>query len=101
MLPVLRTGEAIIVGEAVNLPVRTLIDPPAADRRPDSGDPKVVTREIPGEGYEGPGGWNQPRDPVDYAQVVELWRRQSTRPRKVFDTAPAGVGIVGEEENKQ
>ena len=28
MLPILRTGEAIIVGEAVSLPMRTLIDPP-------------------------------------------------------------------------
>ncbi|MGY4315269.1 ATP-binding protein [Bradyrhizobium sp. JR3.5] len=28
MLPILRTGEAIIVGEAVSLPIRTLIDPP-------------------------------------------------------------------------
>ena len=46
MLPVLRTGEAIIVGEAVSLPVRTLIDPPQKDRRPDSVDPRVV---VPGD----------------------------------------------------
>jgi uncharacterized protein len=39
MLPVLRTGEAIVVGEAVVLPVRTVIDPLVKNRRPDSGDP--------------------------------------------------------------
>ena len=27
MLPILRTGEAIIVGEAVSLPIRTIIAP--------------------------------------------------------------------------
>ena len=41
MLPILRTSEAIIVGEAVSLPIRTLIDPPPADKKPDSIDPKV------------------------------------------------------------
>src|SRR3546814_13123502 len=42
MLPVLRTGEAIIVGEAVNLPIRTLIDRPSPKRRPERSDPKVI-----------------------------------------------------------
>jgi len=51
MLPILRTGEAIIVGEAVHLPVRALINPPAANRRPDSADPLVFQTA-------GPGGWN-------------------------------------------
>lgn len=36
MLPALRTGEAIVVGEAVHLPLRALIDAPALNRRPDS-----------------------------------------------------------------
>jgi len=44
MLPVLRLAKQLIVGEAVSLPVRTLIDPPAKDRRPDSVDPKVAVR---------------------------------------------------------
>jgi hypothetical protein len=34
MLPVLRTGEAIILGEAVQLPVRTQLEAPPAKRRP-------------------------------------------------------------------
>lgn len=80
MLPILRTGEAIIVGEAVSLPIRTLIDPPAQNRRPDSGDPRVVVRgAILKDGFEGPGGWNQKRDKSDYASVVLQWRKQDHR----------------------
>lgn len=78
MLPVLRTGEAIIVGEAVSLPVRTLIEAPPKDRRPDSVDPRVAVRgSIQKDGFEGPGGWNQKRDEPDYAAVVRQWRKQS------------------------
>lgn len=78
MLPVLRTGEAIIVGEAVSLPVRTLIEPPPKDRRPDSVDPRVAVRgNVQKDGFEGPGGWNQKRDEPNYAAVVRQWRKQS------------------------
>ena len=72
MLPALRTGEAIIVGEAVRLPMRTLISPPPAERRPDSEDPLVVNDR-------GPGGWNREREPTDYADVLEVWRKQDRR----------------------
>jgi len=85
MLPVLRTGEAIIVGEAVNIPVRTLIDRPNARNRPDSADPEVV---VPGDlenGYDSPGGWNQVRDPSDYAEAVQLWRQQDARSQHLHD----------------
>lgn len=78
MLPILRTGEAIIVGEAVSLPVRTLVEPPARDRRPDSQDPRVVVRGGK-DGFEGPAGWNQRRDKPNYAVVVRQWRKQSPR----------------------
>jgi len=78
MLPVLRTGEAIIVGEAVSLPVRTLIEPPPKDRRPDSVDPRVAVRgSIQKDGFAGPGGWNQKRDEPNYPAVVRQWRKQS------------------------
>lgn len=78
MLPVLRTGEAIIVGEAVSLPIRTLIDPPDINRRPDSGDPRVVVRgDANVDGYEGEGGWAVPRYAEDYAVVMRQWRKQS------------------------
>ncbi len=76
MLPILRTGEAIIVGEAVSLPVRTLITPPPSDRRPDSYDPNVVVRKND-EGYGDAGAWNLPRDPKDYSAMIRQWRKQS------------------------
>jgi hypothetical protein len=80
MLPVLRTGEAIIVGEAVSLPIRTLIDPPDTNRQPDSGDPRVVVRGDPNvDGYEGEGGWAVPRHAEDYAIVMRQWRKQTAR----------------------
>jgi len=78
MLPVLRTGEAIIVGEAVSLPIRTLIEPPSKDRRPDSVDPRVAIRgSLENDGFAGPGGWNQKRDKPDYAAMVRQWRKQT------------------------
>ncbi len=84
MLPILRTGEAIIVGEAVSLPIRTLIDPPDKNRQPDSGDPRVVVRKVPTlpsdpnkDGHEGEGGWAVPRQPEDYAIVMTQWRKQN------------------------
>lgn len=83
MLPVLRTGEAIIVGEAVNLPIRTVIDKPSKNRRPDSSDPKVVVSGSEAEGYESPGGWNQLRDPDDYAEALKAWRKQDARSERL------------------
>lgn len=78
MLPVLRTGEAIIVGEAVSLPIRTLVDPPGKNRWPDSTDPRVVVRGDPNkDGYENEGGWAVPRYPENYAVVMRQWRKQS------------------------
>lgn len=89
MLPILRTGEAIIVGEAVSLPVRTLIDAPPKNRRPDSTDPRVVVRgglNADDDGYDGPGGWNQRRDnPQDFSAVARQWRQQN--PSYVHKTA--------------
>ena len=79
MLPILRTGEAIIVGEAVSLPIRTIIDPPPSDRRPDSTDPKVASHGSKEEGFEGPGGWNQKREQEDYKPIIHQWRTQSVK----------------------
>lgn len=86
MLPVLKTGEAIIIGEAVHLPVRTLIDPPPKERRPDSSDPLVYSPTGP-DGPTGPGGWNRNREKGDYAEVVAVWRKQEPRsPRIIIET---------------
>ena len=78
MLPILRTGEAIIVGEAVHIPVRTMIDPPSRNRRPDSQDPVVYEEN-------NPGGWNRSQEPSDYAEVVELWRKQNPVSTRIVD----------------
>lgn len=92
MLPILRTGEAIIVGEAVSLPIRTLIDPPEKHRRPDSEDPRIVVRGDPAkDGYEGEGGWAVPRHAEDYAIVLRQWRRQNPRYEHAATTPPEEV----------
>jgi DNA helicase HerA-like ATPase len=78
MLPILRTGEAIIVGEAVHIPVRTMIDPPSRNRRPDSQDPVVYEED-------NPGGWNRSQEPSDYAEVVELWIKQNPVSTRIVD----------------
>lgn len=93
-LPVLRTGEAIIVGEAVSIPMRMLVEPPKADERPDSADPVVVMPGNDKEGYDGPGGWNQEGNTPDYEEVVELWRRQDAQGTRVYTNETA------DEENK-
>jgi hypothetical protein len=72
MLPSLRTGEAIIVGEAVQLPLRAMIDTPAKNRRPDSHDPKIYDPDSVG-------GWNRPKQAENYAQVVESWRSENPK----------------------
>jgi hypothetical protein len=72
MLPTLRTGEAIIVGEAVHLPLRALIDAPAKNRRPDSHDPKIYNPDASG-------GWNRQKQVEDYACVLEKWRSENPR----------------------
>lgn len=76
MLPVLRTGEALIVGEAVNMPIRAIIDRPPEGRRPDSDDPVVV---VP-KGADGKrlrsGGWTEPVLNENYKPLVEAWRKQ-------------------------
>ncbi len=79
-LPVLRTGEAIAIGEAVHLPVRMLVDPLSRDRQPDSHDPVVFDQT-------GPGGWNRSREPSDYRDLVEVWRRQDPRPSRLIDAS--------------
>ena len=71
MLPTLRTGEVIIVGEAVHLPLRALVDLPSEGRRPDSNDPKVYDPDAQG-------GWNLSKHDEDYPGVLENWRREDS-----------------------
>lgn len=74
MLPALKIGEAIIIGESVNLPVRAIIEPPPINKRPDSEDPPVTD------------SWSRKREPSDYSNVIALWREQQPRSKKFIDT---------------
>ena len=83
MLPILRTGEAIILGEAVKLPMRTLIEPPPKDRRPDSQDP-VIYDEAQPDAAQTPGGWGIGMEPKpNFEEVLETWRAQHPKIRRV------------------
>lgn len=76
-LPVLRTGEAIVVGEAAKLPVRCRVTLPPEHHRPNSEDPKVAER------------WSQARGVENYVKLSGAWRAQD----------PAWEPEAGEEEN--
>lgn len=67
VLPVLRTGEAVIMGEAVKLPMRCRITLPAEEHRPRSSDPRVHQK------------WSLARRAEGYDRVVASWRAQSPR----------------------
>ena len=80
MLPILRTGEALILGEAVKLPMRTMIEAPPKDKRPDSQDPIICSEETNPDldPSVGGGGWNSPVNlNADYLPFILTWRRQS------------------------
>ena len=65
-LPSLRTGEAIVIGEAIKIPSRVLI--PLMKPRPDSND-AVPSLEWKKEEIENP----------DFARAVSNWRKQKTK----------------------
>jgi DNA helicase HerA-like ATPase len=86
MLPILRTGEAVILGEAVKLPMRTTIDAPPKNRRPDSQDP-IVYDEVSLDDSQNPGGWGIKMEAnPSYDELVETWRAQNPRIDKVKPT---------------
>lgn len=65
-LPILRTGEAIIVGEAAQLPTRCRFNILPDDKYPNSGDPKIGEK------------WNTGRSDEDYSTLVRAWRNQDS-----------------------
>jgi energy-coupling factor transporter ATP-binding protein EcfA2 len=84
MLPILKTGEAIILGEAVKLPMRTIIKAPPKDKRPDSQDP-IVFDELDTDDSLRPGGWgNKMEDDPNYEEFVETWRAQNPKIKRIF-----------------
>ena len=84
LLPTLRTGEAIVVGEAVHLPTRTLIHAPPKGRRPSSEDPRVVEQQF-AAGESGPGGWDRVLEASDYKDLVLSWRRQDASSIRIVE----------------
>jgi DNA helicase HerA-like ATPase len=63
-LPVLRTGEAIITGEAAKLPIRCRVQLPPESQRPRSEDPEVAKR------------WSAALSVEDYERLAATWRAQ-------------------------
>jgi uncharacterized protein len=61
-LPALRTGEALVTGEAIPLPTRILIERP--DPPPAAADPTIDT-------------WKGPAAQVDVNEAVALWRSRA------------------------
>lgn len=84
-LPILRTGEAIITGEAARLPIRCRITLPSEEHRPSSEDPEVSIN------------WAKPRMKEDYTRITASWRSQN--PRWAFLRPPREK--VSEEETKK
>lgn len=83
MLPILRTGEAIILGEAVKLPMRTTIEAPPRNRRPDSQDP-IIYDEVSFDESQNPGGWGiKMEEKPNYEEIVEAWRSQNPKIERV------------------
>jgi uncharacterized protein len=66
-LPVLRTGEAIVTGEAARLPIRCRIALPPEEFRPNSEDPDVAKN------------WEMGRIHESYDRLVASWRSQNPR----------------------
>ena len=94
LLPILKTGEAIIVGDAVRLPIRAKIEPPIQDMRPDSVDPETVS-------LDGIGGWNHRNPRGDYSEILSVWRNKNPKmavsiQRTLFPTG--GVRSAGYNE---
>ncbi len=69
-LPILRTGEAIITGEAAKLPMRFKFRIPKEGQFPDSKDPKVSE------------SWTDVYRQSDFKSLVNHWRLQDSKPKK-------------------
>lgn len=83
MLPILKTGEAIIIGEAVKLPMRTSITAPPKNARPDSQDP-IVYDQVSAEDSQHPGGWGIAMEAnPNYKELSETWRSQNPKTNRL------------------
>ncbi len=66
-LPALRTGEAIVVGEAVTLPTRVRIDLP--NPRPEADDPSLIS-------------WRNPESANSVSGAIARWRDVESKEKK-------------------
>ncbi|SDJ99663.1 hypothetical protein SAMN04488540_11715 [Ferrimonas sediminum] len=64
-LPILRTGEAVVAGEAVKIPMRCKFKLPKQGRFPDSKDPMVAE------------SWIKNKGKSDFSDLIRAWRIQS------------------------
>lgn len=66
-LPVLRTGEAIVTGEAAKLPMRFRFRLTSEGQFPDSQDPKVSEN------------WSKPYEKIEFIDFINCWRQQNAK----------------------
>ena len=77
LLPALRTGEALVVGEAIQIPSRVRL--PLIEPRPKSDDPEVSA------------SWTMSEKPIaDYAKAVTGWRQQQLATPPTSGDLPGG-----------
>ncbi|MDP2716733.1 ATP-binding protein [Rheinheimera sp.] len=69
-LPVLRTGEAIVTGEAAKLPMRFKFRLPKDGQFPDSQDPQVSQN------------WARKYEESDFKDFINCWRQQDAKTKK-------------------
>lgn len=69
-LPILRTGEAIVTGEAAKLPMRFKFRIPQEGQFPDSKDPKIAD------------SWSKAAQQSNFIELVNCWRLQNAKPKK-------------------
>ncbi|MGS0682846.1 ATP-binding protein [Shewanella sp. 125m-7] len=72
-LPILRTGEAIVTGEAAKLPMRFKFRIPQEGQFPDSKDPKIAD------------SWSKDSQPSNFKELVNCWRLQNTKPAVIIN----------------
>lgn len=66
-LPILRTGEAIVTGEAARLPMRFKFRLPKVEQYPNSRDPDVS------------GNWTKEWNSMSFDELVQSWRTQNPK----------------------
>lgn len=89
MLPVLRTGEAIITGEAATLPIRTRVTLPIKRYRPRSEDPDVAEE------------WKKDRRSAEYMDDIYIQMAASWRSQSPFRAKNPELDIAREDVNDE